>query len=181
MHVPPNTDPTPLQPCERGVALVVALVMLTVILILGLSALRLTAQEERMTGYLLDRQLTFQAAEAALSEIENRVANFTPVPGAQCAPLPAEPGTVVQTCPAPAASAPARWVAINPAEWGRASPVGPANAQITPLYLVEYLGGNFPCASGTTAPQTCSQYRITVRAGGAPRAEVMLQSIYLAD
>ncbi len=173
--------PLLLQPRQQGVALVVALVMLTVILILGLSALRLTTQEQRMTGYLLDRQLAFQAAEAALVEIENRVANFTPVPGAQCAPLPAEPGAVLQTCPAPSASAPARWVAINAAEWGRATPVGASGAQIIPLYLVEYLGSNFPCSTGTTAPQTCGQYRITVRAGGAPRAEVMLQSLYLTD
>ncbi len=169
------------QPCQRGVALVVALVMLTVILILGLSALRLTAQEERMTGYLLDRQLAFQAAEAALAEIENRVANFTPVPGAQCAALPAEPGAVLQACPAPPASAPARWITLNASEWGNATPVAAAGTPISPQYLVEYLGGNFPCSTATTAPQTCKQYRITVRAGGAPRAEVMLQSLYLTD
>ena len=42
---------------ERGIALAVTLVMLLVILVLGLGALRMSITEERMTGYVFDRQL----------------------------------------------------------------------------------------------------------------------------
>jgi Tfp pilus assembly protein PilX len=59
--------------------------------------------------------------------------------------------------------------------------VGPAGAQIAPLYLIEHLGSQFACDTTAQAAQTCRQYRITARAGGGQRAEVMLQSLYLTD
>lgn len=169
-------------PQQRGVALVVSLMMLAIVLALGLGAVRLITAEERMTGYLFDRQLAFQAAEAALTEIETQVGNFSPIPGTQCAALPAGPGAVLHTCPAPVGTAKPRWIALDPNEWGMATPVGPVGTQISPQYLIEYMGSNFPCSSSNTALQICSQYRITVRvAGSSPRAEVMLQSLYLVD
>jgi len=165
----------------HGVALVVALMMLVVILVLGVTALRLSTAEERMTGYSLDRQLTFQAAEAALREIEERVENGRPDAGANCTDPVTAPDDALRVCPAPAASAAARWVAINAAHWGQATPVGPAGAQITPTYLIEHLGNAFACDASASATSNCRQYRITVRAGGGTRAEVMLQSVYLTD
>lgn len=166
---------------QQGVALVVALVMLVVILILGLSAMRLAATEERMAGYALDRQLAFQAAEAALRQIEERVDDERPDAGPACADILSGGITALRVCPAPAGAASPRWITINAADWGDATAVGPAGAQITPRYLIEHLGSNFACDAAATAAQTCRRYRITVRAGGAPRAEVMLQSIYLTD
>jgi type IV pilus assembly protein PilX len=165
----------------RGVALVVALMMLVVILVLGLTALRLSTAQERMTGYTLDRQLAFQAAEAALREIEERVENERPDAGANCTDSATAAADTLRVCPALAASAAARWVGINAAQWGQAKPVGPAGAQITPTYLIEHLGNEFACDASTSATSNCRQYRITVRAGGGTRAEVMLQSLYLTD
>ncbi len=165
----------------RGVALVVALMMLVVMLVLGLTALRLSTTQERMTGYTLDRQLAFQAAEAALREIEARVENERPNAGTDCTPTTTATAQTLRVCPAPVASAAARWVSINAAQWGQATPVGPAGAQITPTYLIEHLGYAFACDASASATSNCRQYRITVRAGGDTRAEVMLQSLYLTD
>jgi len=165
----------------QGVALVVALMMLAVILVLGLTALRLSTAQERMTGYTLDRQLAFQAAEAALREIEARIENVRPNAGTDCAASATATAEPLRVCPAPVAGAAARWVAINAAQWGQATPVGPAGAQITPTYLIEHLGNEFACDSSASATLNCRQYRITVRAGGDTRAAVMLQSVYLTD
>lgn len=71
------------QPCEpkrqSGVVLLVAMVFLLVLTVAGLSAMRLANVEERMTGNYGDRNLAFQAAEAALSAAEAHLydANFS--------------------------------------------------------------------------------------------------------
>lgn len=55
---------------QRGAALMIALVMLLVMSMLGLSSMRGTTLEERMAGNWRDQNLAFQAAEAALREGE---------------------------------------------------------------------------------------------------------------
>lgn len=169
------------HPRARGAALVISLMMLAVILVLGLASMRLATTEERMAGYTQDRQLAFQAAEAALRELEDRVAQDKPVAPSACGSAPSLTGPAFRICPAPAPSSLPRWMQPAADEWGEASPVGPAGAQITPRYLLEHLGSQFACDSAPGAAQDCSQYRITVRAGGGSRAEVMLQSLYLSD
>ena len=51
---------------QRGVVLVIALIMLMVVTMLSVSTLSVTAQQERMSGNVRDRNLAFQAAEAAV-------------------------------------------------------------------------------------------------------------------
>jgi type IV pilus assembly protein PilX len=51
---------------QRGVALVVALLLLIVITLVGLAAVRGTIMQQKMSSNLFDRQLAFQSAEAAL-------------------------------------------------------------------------------------------------------------------
>lgn len=51
---------------ERGAVLLVSLVMLLLLTLIGLAGMRMAQLEERMAGNLRDRQLAFQAAEAAL-------------------------------------------------------------------------------------------------------------------
>ena len=51
---------------QRGVVLVIALVMLLVVTMLSVSTLSQTAQQERMSGNVRDRNMAFQAAEAAV-------------------------------------------------------------------------------------------------------------------
>lgn len=51
---------------ERGAVLLVSLVMLLLLTLIGLASMRMVQLEERMAGNLRDRQMAFQAAEAAL-------------------------------------------------------------------------------------------------------------------
>lgn len=60
---------------QRGAVLVTALVLLVVLTLLGLAGMQNTILEERMAGNYRDRQLAFEAAEAALREGEARIAD----------------------------------------------------------------------------------------------------------
>lgn len=51
---------------QRGVALVVALVLLVVVTLVGLASIRGTTMQQKMTANFYDREIGFQAAEAGL-------------------------------------------------------------------------------------------------------------------
>jgi type IV pilus assembly protein PilX len=55
-----------LKSSQRGAAMVIALIMLLVLTLLATASARMTLLEERMTGNTQDRNVAFQAAEAAL-------------------------------------------------------------------------------------------------------------------
>ena len=60
---------------EGGFSLIVALMMLIVIIILGISASQMAINEERGARNDRDRQIAFQAAEAALKDAEYEILN----------------------------------------------------------------------------------------------------------
>lgn len=55
---------------QQGVALAIALILLVVMTLLGLSSVRTIGQQEKMTSHSVDRSLVYQYAEAALREGE---------------------------------------------------------------------------------------------------------------
>jgi type IV pilus assembly protein PilX len=69
----------PMQPRQKGAALVIALIMLLVMTVLGITAMQVTRMEERMAGNSRDVNLAFQAAEAGLRDAELRVETNSPV------------------------------------------------------------------------------------------------------
>jgi type IV pilus assembly protein PilX len=84
---------------QRGVALLIALVLLVVATLIGLAASRGTMLQERMSGNTYDRSLAFQRAESALRAAEVAIsANWqiatlngldcSPASGNQCAIVP---------------------------------------------------------------------------------------------
>lgn len=71
------------RPCQagedqKGSALVISLIMLLVISLLAIGGLRSTILQERMSANLHDRELAFQAAEAALRAGERFLASSPP-------------------------------------------------------------------------------------------------------
>jgi type IV pilus assembly protein PilX len=72
---------------ERGFVLVTALIFLVALTILGISALGVNSQEEKMLGYSRDRQMAFQAADAALRDAERHLGTIAGSPNfiANCA------------------------------------------------------------------------------------------------
>jgi type IV pilus assembly protein PilX len=74
----------PYRAGQRGVALVVALILLLVVTLVGLAAVRGTIMQQKMAGNMYDRQIAFQSAEAALR--------------AAAASIPTSPSDVARNC-----------------------------------------------------------------------------------
>ena len=168
---------------QRGVALVIVMVLLLVISLLGISSMRGTLMEERMSANLYDRSLAFQAAEAALREGElvasgrpDKLAAASGCNNGLCGPR--SPADV------PYWAGDAAWWAAN----GRPAATGLTNVAGTPRFIVEFIGNKRGCSSGKNedmgmgagAGGSCdsSYYRVTARSQAADRAAVTLQSVY---
>ncbi len=163
---------------QEGVALVVALILLVVMTLVGLSGLRNVTLEERMTANTFDRSISFQAAEAALREAEalvqaqNALPAMQPAAGTAC-------NAVTAVCGAPVAPNLEPWL-NNATPWADAATLNNRGVTITPQYMIEFLGNTFTCTPGAVGSATnCSRYRITARSNaGADRSVVILQSIF---
>ncbi len=64
-----NTSLTSIR-SQSGVALVVSLLLLLIVTLIGVSGMQTTVLEEKMAGNFKDKNIAFQAAEAALREAE---------------------------------------------------------------------------------------------------------------
>lgn len=163
---------------QRGVALLVVLMLLLVMTLLGLASLRGTLLEERMSASVFDRGLMFQAAEAALRQGEAKAAaskksDYTDTcTGGLCGiPNPTNADQYVD-----------RWLTATP-PYVNGSEVDSDGLKVTPEYFVEYMGDapNWPgCDRERPIQAGClgPRYRITARARVANRSEVLLQTSY---
>ena len=76
MIAQPNPLPTTNAP-QEGFVLIVGLVILGLLTMLALSSMRDTTMQEKMAGASRDSGLAFQAAESALRDAENCIAETT--------------------------------------------------------------------------------------------------------
>ncbi len=167
---------------QDGVALIIALIILVLMTLVGLTAMRTVTLEERMAANTYDRSLSFQAAESALKEAEDFVALNRPT-------RPALSGCLNGLCGAPNPTEVERWqdnaFPIPPAVngWQTATVVANGAISITPQFIIEYLGDTFPCQPGNPASTNdCKRYRITARSAPGPdRSQVILQSVFATD
>ena len=171
---------------QRGVALVVALILLLVVTLIGLAASRGTVLQERMSANSYDRSLAFQRSEAALRSAEAAIsANYriTDLGGTDCS---------VAACP----PVPANAFTGTDATWTNVAATYDINDTVTPgvpQYNIEFMGtGRANSALGTrdnadtgnygsgAAPDNLAFYRVTARTadpallGG--RSTVVLQT-----
>lgn len=168
---------------QRGVVLVVALILLIIMTLLGLTAMRSSTLEERMAAHSYDRSLSFQAAEAAL-----RVGESVAEAHAASAPFSAPAtGCTNGICSTPLATDTPRWEDSAFTGWKtveNSDKVKSGSIEIAPSYIVEYLGNTFPCRpeDPTSGSTDCKRYRVTTKADpGDGRAMVMLQSVYATE
>ncbi|MEO5326986.1 MAG: PilX N-terminal domain-containing pilus assembly protein [Magnetococcus sp. THC-1_WYH] len=163
---------------ERGSVFLIAMILLTVLTLIGVSAMNTTSLEEGMVRNSRDRQMAFHAAEAALLAGEREVESFHPVFSATCID-----GYCTQACP----TAP-RWTDATLDVWNtttrhRSYPVEVGGILTVPKYIIEDL-----CDYGSKAWREANpgwtdlpqrMYRITaLGTGGTDDARVMLQSTY---
>lgn len=71
-HTPPSS--------QRGAVLLVGLIMLLMMTVVGLAAMRGSSMQELMAGSMRDRNLAFQAAEAALRAGEAELNGMSALP-----------------------------------------------------------------------------------------------------
>jgi type IV pilus assembly protein PilX len=160
------------QPKQRGMALVISLLLLVAITLLAVSSMRSTTMQERMASNLNDRELAKQVVENTIRQ------------AATLFPPPAGSAWYTATLPAPAAGTPDVWQ--NPAAWNNAGVVAIniGGQNFTGQYLVENMGfwvnPLTPNCKVKDDPLCESQtYRITARTTPtAGRASVILQAIW---
>lgn len=160
---------------QRGAALITSLLFLLVLSLLGLVSMQSSLLEERMAGNMNNRNMAFQAAEAALRDAEYYL---------ESAVLPSFDGSNGLYQPVTPGDTPL-WETVN---WDdNDSRVISGSNTITgvaqqPRYIVEDLGAMESGRQSLVAGQAIADaraYRVTARGvGGNGSAVVILQSTF---
>lgn len=187
---------------ERGAALLIALILLVVVTLVGLAAIGTTILQNRMAANQYDRQIAFQATEAAMRQAAIAIttnANIT-------ATTPAPSGNGIEDCSTPTGdTTPVNVCQANPfadaavATGGGVIETVPTAdftqgnlAAAQPQYVVQYMGcfqgpqGSIVDISipgaGSGITSDFYFYRITARSGNptqvGDRSIVTLQSLF---
>jgi len=154
---------------QRGSALIISLVFLLLLTMIGVTSIEDSTLQERMAGNERDRNLAFQAAEAALREgeayLREQSPNFT-ASGTGGLLSPDYSGVDPSAVTYPWASR------------SRASS-SLAGLSAAPRYTIEWITTQASGPSDQIEIVTVSSYRITARAvGGSTDAVVLLQATY---
>lgn len=171
-----------MQPNQKGVALVISLILLLLMMVIGLSAMRSGILEQQMAANERDSELAFQASETALRDAENWIMSQVEEP------LPTNDGSnriwQLDTMDPNTNNAQSWWHERDPAWWnahGVSYGVLLENINSAPRSLIEYqyfraddlLVGSGRPPSGTV------YYRVTARGtGGSDNAQTLLQSTF---
>lgn len=154
---------------ERGISLVVVLILLVAVSVLGIAVLRSSAMQERMSANLRDRNLAVQTTEAALRFAQEQVlggaAWDTDLPTAT---------TCANQGVCPTGTGPS-WQNLPDSQYDADLIPDP------PQYWIEYLGQG-PARRGSCdqVPPTLDcfspMYRVTARTRSEGRADVTMQA-----
>ena len=176
---------------QRGITLIIGLILLAMLMVISLIGFRNTTMSERMTGNALDRNTSFQSAESAGKEA------LTPIESGSLSGVGYYEASHVQTkaggslfwtstATPPTIGTPATdcfSAATLTAEvfnWTKcATEVGTkyTNNATKALYVIELISSQVTCA--TPVQTTITTYRVTSKStGGSGNAEVVLQTIY---
>lgn len=173
---------------QRGVALVVALLLLVVITLVGLAAVRGTIMQQRMAANHFDRQVAFQSAEAAMR--------------AATALIASNPGDIARNCQAggvycqgnPFDEPGIKIITVNSGTGTGQFDAGTLAAS-QPQYVIENMGNWYNPSTSTGYGQSANShnygaqgtsttavyYRVTARSGDpalvGDRAVVVLQAM----
>ena len=162
---------------QRGIALIVVLILLLVMSMLAIVSLRSTLMEERMSANMADRSSSFQAAEAALRQGEQLAAQKPALPASGC---------LNGLCAIPLATDASRWKSGSAAWSGaRTVDIDMGAQSVGAKYIVEVLATNVEspgqCISQDPNDKCTgfeSRYRITALSEATDRSSVMLQTNY---
>ncbi len=165
---------------QRGIALVISMIMLLMMTLLGVSAMKTSQMEEKMAGNSRDVTLAFQAAETGLRDAEVWLENQTTEPVAT-----STGANRVWTFNAPdptTTNAVNWWQERNQTWWlnsAQAYATAMANVNTVPYSVIEYkqfIRDDLGVGSG--GPETGrTYYQVTARGtGGSDQARILVQS-----
>lgn len=166
---------------QRGAALIVALTILIVMTLIGVTSMRTTTLEEKMAGNLQDRNRAFQAAETALRDAEENfiegLANTTGFDGTGglYGEDDAEPGDIFAS---------SVWTSGNSREYSGSL----SDLAADPRYIVKIISSvdaqqpkklNIRSYGEQPPGGNATIFRITARGvGGSAKSQVILRSHY---
>lgn len=177
---------------QSGTVLAVSLIILLILTILGVSSLSTSSLEEKIAGNFRDREIAFQAAEAALAYAENfaktsinSTSVFNNTDGFYAQYNGPTTRNALDGANGPAASD-YWWTGTNSQVLPSANQVAEVKTQ--PRFTIEYRGDvgvaestdiNIGGYGTSTGGGVVSSFRITVRASGlSDNTWVVLQSYY---
>lgn len=123
---------------QRGVALIMALIMLVVVTLVALSGMRNTSLQEKLAGNLYDRAIALQSADFALAAAEawilanERSAILKDSRVVDCSQASANCPTIPTNAFAPS---PNGWTSVTPTDFNEGVKAGS-----NPQYFIQYLG-----------------------------------------
>jgi len=167
---------------QHGATLIVAMLMLLVLTVLGLTTMSMTRLEERMAGNSRDVNLAFQGAEAGLRDGEDRIGAWVE------ATLPASCSTApcsvwdLNMLPVDLRDQPLTWWTTNATEYGVAGTKEITEIVRDPLVTIEDLEfvPDSLTRSGYGRKPGRNFYRVTSNSAGASStAEVVLESTFV--
>jgi len=160
---------------QNGATLPIALVLLFLVTLLGVSTIQTTQMQEKMSANLQDKEISFMAAESALAAGEAWVIGLTamPTPTTTCGSFPC---IIERIDNSNFASASDSWWTSNSAQYATSL----SNVTTPPRYLIEFI--QFVPDSpviGQSSGQVPGvyYYQITAKGtGSTDEAETILQS-----
>ena len=165
---------------QRGMTLIVGLVLLVMLMSISMIGFRNTTMSERMTGNMVDRNVSFQSAESAGKEALQVIeaGNFAVATlGHYATAFSGGGSTSFWTQGAGGTIAASACAATTPFNWTSCS------ASVTTPYASNFERARYVIerlSVVTSGGRTVSTYRVTSRStGGSGNAEVVLQVMYI--
>lgn len=159
---------------QRGVVLIMSLTILMVLTLIGVSAMKTSSMQERMSGNARDYQIAFEAAEIALRAGEDYVKSIATT--ADFSSGGANGKYVARLTTASGA-----WQTESNWTSGNTSPVTLLNVSKYPEFMVEIVDSTYgqveDLTPGGGASGVIALFRVTARGYGKnPNTKVMLQA-----
>jgi type IV pilus assembly protein PilX len=164
---------------QRGAALLVCLIILVLVTLIGLTTMKSSILQEKMSGSNSDKTLAFEAAEMTLRDAEQHIrANLISVSGFAA-------GCTASLCRAPtdgsSLAETVDWESNRVASYGAGTGAAALSGLARqPKYIIELLSEmQPPQGNSVKASSTGTAYRITALAyGRQENTRVMLQSTF---